>query len=326
MACDGSSISEAHSGLAEYASLALPPDPGGNGHRAGKSWKELYPEFFARRRKPRPTFVIAGSGANEHGRRRRDRAVRGSDPLVTAPLSRHRDSVLHVAELGELHAEHGPPDGAGAALPDPVYRRGPPSSTSPPVTATVSRSSHGTATLRPPSLPLGAAARAAARRRRSDRARYRAASAPGARQPLHHRLGGRDPDPLPARTHVSGEAQRSSSMTRCEPLGHVRRCGGRRPHRWAAALPQPALRPGESGSAEPTFAGAPRARRPACRGSHGRGRGWWPWTPKSHRAAVGRAWRARAGSERDRGPSHLGPSGARRMARSRCGYRPAGLS
>src|SRR5205085_10988418 len=31
MACDGSSVSEAHSGLAEYASLAIPPDPGANG-------------------------------------------------------------------------------------------------------------------------------------------------------------------------------------------------------------------------------------------------------------------------------------------------------
>ena len=65
MACDGSSISEAHSGLAEYASLALPPDPHGNGHRAGKTWRELYPALFARPEGPRPDLVIFGSGANE---------------------------------------------------------------------------------------------------------------------------------------------------------------------------------------------------------------------------------------------------------------------
>jgi hypothetical protein len=65
MACDGSSISEAHSGLAEYASLSLPPDPGANGHRSGKSWRELYPALFARPEGPRPDLVIFGSGANE---------------------------------------------------------------------------------------------------------------------------------------------------------------------------------------------------------------------------------------------------------------------
>jgi len=65
MACDGSSISEAHSGLAAYAALTLPPDPGVNGHRAGKSWRELYPAVFARPEGPRPDLVIFGSGANE---------------------------------------------------------------------------------------------------------------------------------------------------------------------------------------------------------------------------------------------------------------------
>jgi len=65
MACDGSSISEAHSGLAEYASLALPPEPGANGHRAGKTWQDLYPALFARPEGPRPDLVIFGSGANE---------------------------------------------------------------------------------------------------------------------------------------------------------------------------------------------------------------------------------------------------------------------
>jgi hypothetical protein len=66
MAVDGSSISEAHSGFAEYASLSLPPDPGGNGHRAGKTWQQLYPALFARPEGPRPDLVIFGSGANEH--------------------------------------------------------------------------------------------------------------------------------------------------------------------------------------------------------------------------------------------------------------------
>ena len=65
MACDGSSISEAHSGLAEYASLSVPPDPGANGHRAGKTWQQLYPALFARPEGPRPDLVIFGSGANE---------------------------------------------------------------------------------------------------------------------------------------------------------------------------------------------------------------------------------------------------------------------
>lgn len=65
MACDGSSISESHSGLAEYASLSLPPEPGVNGHRKGKTWQELYPAVFARPEGPRPDLVIFGSGANE---------------------------------------------------------------------------------------------------------------------------------------------------------------------------------------------------------------------------------------------------------------------
>jgi len=65
MACDGSSISEAHSGLAEYATLALPPDPQLNGHGAGKTWLELYPAVLARPAGPRPDLVIFGSGANE---------------------------------------------------------------------------------------------------------------------------------------------------------------------------------------------------------------------------------------------------------------------
>ncbi|HVW38195.1 MAG TPA: SGNH/GDSL hydrolase family protein [Pirellulales bacterium] len=65
MACDGSSISEAHSGFAAYASLSLPPDPGLNGHRAGKTWRQLYPALFERPEGPRPDLVIFGSGANE---------------------------------------------------------------------------------------------------------------------------------------------------------------------------------------------------------------------------------------------------------------------
>jgi len=65
MACDGSSVGESHSGLAEYASLAIPPDPAANGHRSGKTWQELYPALFARPEGPRPDLVIYGSGANE---------------------------------------------------------------------------------------------------------------------------------------------------------------------------------------------------------------------------------------------------------------------
>jgi len=65
MACDGSSISEAHSGFADYAELRLPPDPNLNAHGAGKSWQELYPAVFARPEGPRPDLIIFGSGANE---------------------------------------------------------------------------------------------------------------------------------------------------------------------------------------------------------------------------------------------------------------------
>jgi hypothetical protein len=65
MACDGSSISEAHSGLADYASLAVAPEENANGHRKGKTWQELYPALFARPEGPRPDLVIFGSGANE---------------------------------------------------------------------------------------------------------------------------------------------------------------------------------------------------------------------------------------------------------------------
>lgn len=65
MACDGSSIGEAHSGLEEYCSLSLPPDPEMNGQKSGESWKQLYPELFSRLEGPRPDLVIFGSGANE---------------------------------------------------------------------------------------------------------------------------------------------------------------------------------------------------------------------------------------------------------------------
>jgi hypothetical protein len=65
MACDGSSIGEAHSGLKEYCSLALPPSPEVNGHKAGKTWRQLYPALFARPEGIRPDLVIFGSGANE---------------------------------------------------------------------------------------------------------------------------------------------------------------------------------------------------------------------------------------------------------------------
>ncbi len=65
MACDGSCVGEAHSGLAAYCSLSLPPDPGLNGHARGKSWRELYPGLFTRPEGPGPDLVIFGSGANE---------------------------------------------------------------------------------------------------------------------------------------------------------------------------------------------------------------------------------------------------------------------
>ncbi|MDP2335117.1 MAG: hypothetical protein Q8N05_01460 [Bacteroidota bacterium] len=65
MACDGSGVGEAHSGLKEYCSLSLPPDPETNGQKKGKTWEELYPGLFARKEGPAPDLVIFGSGANE---------------------------------------------------------------------------------------------------------------------------------------------------------------------------------------------------------------------------------------------------------------------
>ena len=65
MACDGSSVGEAHSGLADYCSLSIPPSEGNNGHKSGPSWQEIYPELFARPEGSRPDLIILGSGANE---------------------------------------------------------------------------------------------------------------------------------------------------------------------------------------------------------------------------------------------------------------------
>jgi len=65
MACDGSCVGEAHSGLADYCSLSIPPGEGTNGHAPGKTWQELYPDLFSRPEGPRPDLVIFGSGANE---------------------------------------------------------------------------------------------------------------------------------------------------------------------------------------------------------------------------------------------------------------------
>lgn len=65
MACDGSCVGEAHSGLKEYCSLSLPPEPEVNGQKKGKTWKELYPGLFSRTEGPGPDLVIFGSGANE---------------------------------------------------------------------------------------------------------------------------------------------------------------------------------------------------------------------------------------------------------------------
>jgi hypothetical protein len=64
MARDGSSISEAMTGLAEYCSLSLPPAPDANGQKAGKTWQELYPGLFERPQGPGPDLVLFGSGAN----------------------------------------------------------------------------------------------------------------------------------------------------------------------------------------------------------------------------------------------------------------------
>lgn len=65
MACDGSCISEATSGLAEYASLSLPPMPELNGQAEGKTWQEMYPGLFERPGGPGPDLILFGSGANE---------------------------------------------------------------------------------------------------------------------------------------------------------------------------------------------------------------------------------------------------------------------
>ncbi len=65
MACDGSCVGEATSGLAEYCSLSLPPGEGVNGHKTGTEWKTLHPELFSRPSGPGPDLIIFGSGANE---------------------------------------------------------------------------------------------------------------------------------------------------------------------------------------------------------------------------------------------------------------------
>lgn len=65
MACDGSCVGEAISGLDAYCSLSIPTDPGLNGHKAGKTWQELYPALFERPGGTGPDLVIFGSGANE---------------------------------------------------------------------------------------------------------------------------------------------------------------------------------------------------------------------------------------------------------------------
>jgi hypothetical protein len=65
MACDGSSVGEAQSGLKEYCSLSIAPDPEKNGQKKGKTWKELYPGLFSRPEGTRPDLIIFGSGANE---------------------------------------------------------------------------------------------------------------------------------------------------------------------------------------------------------------------------------------------------------------------
>lgn len=65
MACDGSCVGEAHSGLKKYFSLSLPPSEGMTGHGDGTEWEELHPALFKRPQGPAPDLVIFGSGANE---------------------------------------------------------------------------------------------------------------------------------------------------------------------------------------------------------------------------------------------------------------------
>ena len=65
MACDGSSIGEAHSGFAEYTSFAGKPNPGINGHGEAESWEKLYPLIFSGGKIPPPDLVIFGGGHNE---------------------------------------------------------------------------------------------------------------------------------------------------------------------------------------------------------------------------------------------------------------------
>lgn len=65
MARDGSCVGEAHSGLKEYCSLSIPPDPELNSNVKGKTWQELYPGLFSRKEGTAPDLVIFGSGANE---------------------------------------------------------------------------------------------------------------------------------------------------------------------------------------------------------------------------------------------------------------------
>jgi hypothetical protein len=65
MACDGSCVGEAHSGLKDYFSMALPPSANMTGHKDGAKWDELFPELFKRPQGPGPDLVIFGSGANE---------------------------------------------------------------------------------------------------------------------------------------------------------------------------------------------------------------------------------------------------------------------
>jgi len=65
MACDGSCVGEAHSGLKDYFSLSLPPSDNMTGHKTGAQWDELCPDLFKRPQGPAPDLVIFGSGANE---------------------------------------------------------------------------------------------------------------------------------------------------------------------------------------------------------------------------------------------------------------------
>ena len=117
MAADGSCVGESHSGLRAYCELSIPPGPGDNGHKSGKTWQELYPALFSR---------PGGSGPGNLWQRRRVRktdtpdevAVFGGHPLYSAQLSQHGIPVLHVPKPRRIYTKPRRLAGHCLALPD----------------------------------------------------------------------------------------------------------------------------------------------------------------------------------------------------------------